>query len=289
MIFLRIFEDSYKSWKKYFIFFLTASLIGALNPFFLIIEAGSFKGLLDFSKFSTIGEFINSSFLQTLFYTLIIFTIQGYFPLSIFSMDLQNKILTEKYTGFKNFFKGTGRTFLKFLLPSVFLIFIYAALTILFFTIALFYITGNVPVYMMAMVLCFVIFSYLVLLLTGYFLIPMLVIYKKLKFSEILKYSMELAVRNAPVVLCILIADTAVLVLLTLAWKSALIFYYGISNILRLSLAGEIVSKYEFPPRTGFLQKNDFPDNNKSPWIDLMESKKERLQSGIGSSEHKDK
>ncbi len=255
MYFIKIIKESIKSIKKYYIYFFIAALIGAANPFFLIIVLRSIREILSPVRFGDLSSFLTSNYFRISFYSFVIFTVQGFFPLSIFSMDVQNSFLDNEKPGLKIFFKGFGRSLLRTIIPSIFMTFIYGALTLLFISIGLFYFYNIKNTVILLAIICFIFLSYLFLLITEYFFTPMFVMYKKLKFSDILKYSMEIAVRNAPRVLLIFIVDLVILILLTLAWNASILFYFGISNILRLYMFREIISVYEFPPVTGYLRR----------------------------------
>ncbi len=273
MFIINIFKKTINSWREYYFFFIIASIIGALNPFFFILVARALDKLLSFSTVINMTDY-----LQISIFSFILIAIQGFFPLSLMAMDLQRNCIQENVNGFKEFFKGIGNSFIRSIGPSIFLTVIYGILTLLFSYTGYFYfmkIGSGLVKYLM---LTFVIFSYLTLMITQYFFALMFTVYKKLKFSEILKYSMEIAIRNFLPIFILFLIDFIILIFLTFLWKISLVFYFGISNVLRYFLYEEIIKKYEFPPQTRMLQKVKSDNSPQSLWVNLLEAKKARKE-----------
>jgi len=241
-MFLRIINNSFSSLLKNFksrnsLILLFASIIGSINPFFLLFI---FNGIDRLTLFYSQKNYKDAITIFDIMMVLLV--IFNFFPFTLLSMELTRKVIEEKESNLKHL-KGSLKFLKRSLIPSLFLTFMYATIAIMFNYTRNFYLMQINNTILSTLLIIFIALSFLILIITEYFFCPFFVYNSQMSLSNIIKYSMETAVRNTLWVFLVFLTDLILLIALSLAYKVSTMVYFLFSNYLRIFLYKEVMSR----------------------------------------------
>lgn len=276
-MFLRVLKNSLKNWWKHINFSVVSSLISSINPFYIF--ALLYANYLLSTGFEKLREYP----LPVISVFIFLFSIQSFFPSTFVMMNLEKRLIDKDFLSYKDFFKGFWKMILQSILPWLGLTIFFGTSILLVIWTGGFYFEIIANLYFKIAILIFLVFIFFVFMATQYVFFP-LYFYEdyRIKVSNALKFSMEIALRNLPILSLIFIFDVifffGMLFVQYANFFLISILYFGFSGYVKLFLYHEIVYKYTSQKKYTTSSRYTKVGNISSPWLDLLKSKKEVIK-----------
>lgn len=272
MILFRVLGNSFQKWFRTLGMSTIASLIGAINPVFLIGAYYTFfLSQNKFDRLITQPDSVISSYVLVL-------TLMNFFPSVFASIAMQTKLIEDDTITMKEYFAGFWKIIRRSLLPTLGLFLFYLIICILMLYTGIFYYKLIPSMPLKISIILFIVSSFLVFVVTIYLFLPMFISEeKRMKTSTIIKYAMEISIRNFLPMSAIFLVDMILFLGLSLAYCSSIFIYFGLSSYIKTYLFYEIISKYAGSSDGRRPVEPVKVGNSPSPWLDLLKEKKEIL------------
>ncbi len=272
---LRILKNSITKWWKNINLSIVAALIASINPVFIFMFIYSNNIIFDNYKL------LKENFYPVIFFYLFLMSIVNFFPTTFTITLFQKRIIEKDNLSLKDFLSGFWKKIVQTILPWLGLTLFFGITSILIIFTGSFYEQLFPNSFLKILILLFIFFIFSIFISTQYVFFPLYVYEEeKIKISNAMKFAMEITLRNPHIVIPVFLIDAIILLgFMFSPYLNVLLItaiYYGISNIFKLYLYHELIKKYTAPTKV----KNQLTKvgNSPSPWLELLQSKKEVIK-----------
>jgi hypothetical protein len=238
ILLLKIIGRSFARWWNKLGYSMLSSILGALNPFFILMILSCLWLLT--GKLPVVMQ--KPSFYLTI--AGLLFALQGVFPTTVYAIAMQKRVNEGDIMYIKDYFPDYIDSIKKFTLPSIFLTLFYAVIAYFIMNSIFFYYYFPVSGSIKAAIITVLILLYLYFMLVQYILVPLLLYREKIKFFDALKIAMGATGLNLITIGGMFIVDTILFSIMTVLAGCSILFYYSFSCQFRLNLYTSIIQKY---------------------------------------------
>jgi hypothetical protein len=263
-MFMRALRDGFTWWWGKLACSLFASILGALNPFFAVAVglavwgiSGNLPSLMAELPFAIIAGAV-------------LCAASNAWPLSLAALDMQRRAVDGEQVYFREWLPNALRSVRRLFLPSLGLTALYAlpAFVLAFGGLFWFFSIG-IP-FLRYLVAALAAGLYLMLLLSQFYLLPLVVSNPELKAGFALKAGFRLLVAEPFPAFGLFLIDSVLLALLVSGRIFPFLVYYGLSPMLRLALYREVIARYGGGDRPSETTVDSGAAAEKSAWATLM-------------------
>jgi hypothetical protein len=274
MIF-NIFKNGFSRFWKSINFAVVSSLISTVNPFTILLVM--YANFLISTRFEKLIQYPAS----VTGFMVFLFALQYFFPTAFAMVSLQKRTIDNESISYKEFFKDFWGVIVKLLIPWLGLTLFFSISILLIVWTGSFYYEIIPNTILKTLIIAFIFFIFSIFIVTEYLFFPLYAYEEyKIKVSNALKFAMEIALRNILLLLPLFIFDVGLFFgFLFVPYGNILLIatvYFGLTNYIKLYLYHEMIRKYTEvkPGKPQYVKVGNEP----SPWLDLLQSKKEVLK-----------